>query len=135
MSLSAEDRLEIQQLLSDYSFYEDTGAAEDWAALFTRDGRFVGGGKAPVVGTSALIDFAARRWTDKPEVRARTHWVNNIVIKPIADGAEVNSYQLTIDKVNGELKVGQVSGKADIVRKEDGRWKFYEGRVVKVGAD
>lgn len=135
MSLTADDRLEIQQLLSDYSYYEDTGAAEQWAALFTRDGRFVGGGKAAVVGTAALIDFAARRWNDKPEVRTRTHWISNVVIHPAPDGAEVNSYQMTVDKVNGELKVGQVSGKKDQVRKEDGRWKFFERCVVKVGVE
>jgi len=134
-SLSAEDRLDIQQLLSEYSFHEDTGAAEEWAALFTRNGTFQGGGdKAPITGRAALAEFARRRWEEKPEVRSRAHWVCNIIIEPTETGAHVSSYQMNVDKIEAGYVVSGVSGKSDEVCREDGRWRFEKRTVVPVGS-
>jgi uncharacterized protein (TIGR02246 family) len=131
-SLTAEDRLDIQQLISEYSFHEDSGDAAAWAALFTSDGSFIGAGRPPVTGTAALVAFARKRW-ERPEVRARTHWVSNIVIRPTAQGAAAESYQLTVDKIGKEFRITSVAGKSDELRRENGKWRFHIRRAVPVG--
>lgn len=128
--LSADDRLEIQQLMAEYAFCDDTGDAERWASLFTAEGTFVGLGKAPVVGRAALEAFARKRWDDKPEVRRRTHFVSNIVIHPSPEGATAESYQMTIDKFPDGQRVKGVTGKSDELRVENGKWRFHSRRTV-----
>ena len=130
--LTAEDRLEIQQLMSEYSFHEDRGSAQEWGALFTHDGSFVGLGKAPVSGRDNLVAFAVRRWNEKPHVRNRTHWISNIVISPTAEGAISQSFQMSVDLEGDQYKIANISAKADQLRREDGQWRFYERRIVPI---
>lgn len=127
--LTVEDRVEIQELIAQYCHYEDSGDAEGYAGLYTTDGRFVGGGGKLAVGHAALVEFATRRWADKPQVHDWIHWTANIVITPTTDGAEVRSFQMVIDCAGGSYRVHKLSGKHDIVRKENGRWRFYERKV------
>lgn len=128
--LSADDRCEIEQLMARYAFCDDNGDAEQWASLFTEDGQFTGLGKQPVVGRAALLEFAQKRWLEKPEVRKRTHWVSNIVITPTDDGATAESYQMTIDRGADGLRVKGVTGKSDVLRKVGGEWRFQSRRTV-----
>jgi hypothetical protein len=128
--LTAEDRLDIHQLIAQYSYYEDNGNAEAWAALFTVDGRFVGSGDKLIIGRDNLIEFARRRWEDKPQVRDWLHWVSNVVIRPTADGAEADSYHMTIEKRADGHAIGRPSGKSDEFRRENGEWRFHVRRVV-----
>jgi uncharacterized protein (TIGR02246 family) len=136
--LSAEDRLEIQQLIARYSFYEDSGQAESYASLFTSDGTFFGGGDKTVTGREALARFARERWETRPQVRKWTHWVSNIVITPTPDGAEAKSYSMVVEK-NGndgnDYKIVKTSGKHDELRREDGSWRFHVRRVFALPAE
>lgn len=127
--LSAQDRLDIQELIAEYCHYEDSGEAEAWADLYTSDGRFVGGGGKLAVGREALVEFATRRWADKPQVHNWIHWTANVVIRPTADGANVRSFQMVVECDGANYRVHKLSGKDDVVRKENGRWRFYERRV------
>ena len=127
--LSAEDRLEIQQLIARYSFYEDSGQAESYASLFTSDGTFFGGGDKTVTGREALARFARQRWETRPQVRKWTHWVSNIVITPTPDGAEAKSYSMVVEKNDNNYKIVKTSGKHDELRREDGVWRFHVRRV------
>jgi uncharacterized protein (TIGR02246 family) len=127
--LTAQDRLDIQELISEYCHYEDSGDAEAWAELYTSDGRFVGGGGKLAVGRAALVEFATRRWADKPQVHNWIHWTANIVIRATPEGASARSFQMVIECDGSRYKVYKVSGKDDVMRKENGRWRFYERRV------
>jgi hypothetical protein len=129
-ALTVEDRLEIHQLISQYSFYEDSGNAEAWAALFTNDGGFIGSGDKSIFGRENLTEFARRRWADKPQVRNWTHWVSNIVIRPAAGGAVSESYQMTLEKQADGYRIVKLSGKSDELRREDGEWRFHVRRIV-----
>lgn len=129
-TLSADDKLEIQELIAEYSFHEDTGNAEAWGALFTADGRFCGRNKPPVVGRDNLIAFARKRWETKPQVHHRAHWVSNIIIRASQDGATASSYQMSIDKDEDAYRIVSLTGKEDELRKEDGKWRFHVRRVV-----
>lgn len=132
-TLSAADRLEIRELIAEYCFCEDTADAEGWAALFTTDATLIGsGGKPPVVGRDALLEFARRR-DSNPEKRNRIHLATNIVIHPTSEGARAKSYQVTIDRLETGLKIAKISGRADELRRENGRWRFYFRRVGDIG--
>lgn len=52
--LSLEDRLDIQDLFSNYGYAIDDNRADDWLALFTDDGAFVAEGLGRSVGPAAL---------------------------------------------------------------------------------
>jgi uncharacterized protein (TIGR02246 family) len=133
--LSAEDQLEIQQLMSRYSFYEDSGQAEEYASLYTVDGSFVGSGDKKVTGREALARFARERWETKPQVRTWTHWVSNIVITPTPGGAEARSYSMVVEKAGDGYRIVKVSGKQDELRREDGAWRFHVRAVFPLPSD
>ncbi|MBC2665285.1 nuclear transport factor 2 family protein [Novosphingobium flavum] len=127
--LTVEDRCAIHDLIAEYCHYEDSGDAAGWASLYTTDGRFVGGGNKLAVGYDALLEFATRRWADKPQVHDWVHWTANIVIRPTAEGAEARSFQMVVECKGDNYRIYKVSGKHDILRKENGQWRFYERRV------
>jgi uncharacterized protein (TIGR02246 family) len=133
--LSAADQHEIRALISEYSIHEDCGNAEAWAQLFTSDGSFYGSGKPSVHGRDNLLASAHRRWAERPEVHGRVHWVSNIIITADPLGARASSYQMTTKEIDGVNRITAVSGKEDILRKENGKWRFHVRRVVPIGAD
>jgi uncharacterized protein (TIGR02246 family) len=130
--LTAEDRLDIHQLIAEYSHYEDNGDAASWGALYTADGRFVGsGGDKEIIGRDNLVEFARRRWADKPQVRKWIHWVSNVTIRGTADGAASQSFQMTVEaQADGGYRIVKLSAKSDELRREDGKWRFHVRRVV-----
>jgi len=129
--LTAADRVEIQE----HTHYEDNGDAAAWAALYTEDGRFVGSGDKLIVGRAKLEEFAASRWADKPKVRKWTHWACNVVTTATPEGAEARSYQMVVETNGAANHIVKVSGKLDELRREDGRWRFYERKVYTLPAE
>ena len=132
-SLSVEDRLNIQELMSLYLFCDDNGDAETYASLYTEDGTFIGLGKPPVVGRANLVAFAQKRW-ELPENRKRSHWLANVIAWATPEGAAAKSYQMTVEKVGNTYKHSQ-SGKHDELRRVNGVWRFHVRRVVEILAD
>jgi len=101
--LSAEDRLEIQELLHRYMFILDAGdqhgSGDGYADLFTEDGTF---GQRPP-GREALA-MAAGRTPDGGYAEAHTRGPHNQIhinvgeiIVPSPEGARGTSYLLMID--------------------------------------
>ena len=124
-TLTADDRLEILELHSKYSLYEDTGQSELWAELWTKDGSFVGKRGNSVSGRENLLRFSQERW-EKPESRVKAHWVSNVIITPTAEGADCIAYGMLLARTDaGEYRIMQVQGKKDKLRREDGRWRFH----------
>jgi hypothetical protein len=129
--LTAEDRLDIHELIAAYSHYEDNGDAASWGALFTRDGRFVGSGDKEIIGRDKLVEFARKRWADKPQVRNWIHWVSNVTMWSTPEGAESQSYQMTVEaQKDGGYRIVKLSAKADQLRRENGKWRFHVRRIV-----
>lgn len=135
VKLSAEDRLEIQQLMARYSLYEDSGQAAEYASLYTVDGSFVGSGDKKVTGREALARFARDRWETKPQVRKWTHWVSNIVITPTPEGAQARSYSMVVEKSDDGYRIVKISGKQDELRREDGAWRFHVRAVFELPSE
>lgn len=128
--LTTEDQLEIRQLISQYSFYEDTGDAEAWGSLFTSEGRFIGSADNEIIGRDKLVEFARKRWKEKPKVHKWLHWVSNVVISPGEHGAKSQSYQMTVEVMDEGYRIVKLSAKSDEIRKEGGKWLFHIRRVV-----
>jgi hypothetical protein len=132
--LSAEDRLAIHQLIAEYCVHEDSGAAKEWAALYTRDGRFISKAGKATVGRDALVAFATERWK-RPEVHRWVHWVSNVTIKPIPEGAEAFSYAMVVAKAeDGTFAIVNMQAKRDTLRIEDGAWRFHVRQVERLQA-
>jgi len=131
--LTVQDRIEIQDLIAEFNYHEDSGAAAAWAALFTEGGSMTGMGKKPVVGRDDLLALATRRWETKPEAHGRAHWVCSIRIWATETGAAAESYQMSVDRDESGFRIVAVTIKADDLRKEDGRWRFQARRVLPLG--
>lgn len=88
MSLSVEDRLEIQELYARYNHAIDFGKADAWAACFTPDGVFTASAAGTFTGTEALANFV-RSFAERMKAR---HWTNNLVIEGTPGGAQGTCY-------------------------------------------
>jgi uncharacterized protein (TIGR02246 family) len=133
-ALSAEDRLEIQELIARYCRYEDNGDAQAMAALFAEDGCTVNSRGQAIAGRDALEEAARRRW-ESPDARRCVHWVTNVIVEPSDDGASASSYQLIfmVDADSG-IHVRSLSAKHDRLRRDGGRWLFVTREVVPLAA-
>jgi hypothetical protein len=132
-ALSTADRAEIIRLFARYTLAEDSGETARYAALFTADGSLAGRGDQLVTGRAALEAYAADRWENRRQVRGHTHWTSNISLNPTADGgATAISYLMVVQAQGDDFSVTEVSGRRDVLRREDGRWLFQERRVLPV---
>jgi uncharacterized protein (TIGR02246 family) len=85
MALTAEDRLEMTDLLGRYNQAIDNRKAEAWADTFTSDGVFVVEGSEPIAGRDALIAMVeAMGENSTPPTK---HWVSNLRFDGDGDNA------------------------------------------------
>lgn len=115
MALSAQDRVEIMQLVARYNRAADARDAEAWADTFTEDGVFIKDARPEVKGRTAL----AKNIRDLPPTNSR-HWTLNLVIEGDEDRADVQADFALLC----ENRIEYTGRYANSLRKVDGRWKF-----------
>ncbi len=95
-SLSAEDVLDIQQLVARYGYVLDNGAdgGKAYADLFTPDGVFASP-QATVSGREALLKFAAGHRPGQGPAYVR-NFAANVKLEPAPDGARGRVYGVVI---------------------------------------
>ena len=135
--LTAQDYIDIQQLLHRYAFALDTCSNNgyDYADLYTPDGVFywgVGGRKS--VGREQLAEAAGggkqgcqRQKTANRENPIQTHVTLNAVIEPSAEGAIGKSYLVYpgVQGITGDgTHTGHVGGYQDVYVKTAKGWRF-----------
>lgn len=126
MPLSADDKLEIQELETRYYFTVDHDDLDGWVAAFTEDGQF----ESPfgnATGAEAL-----RTWIEgfhKHAAGNRHMWLNHLSEED-GEGARSVSYFLVVDAGN-QPTLGAIGEYESQLRKEGGRWKFSR-RVLKL---
>jgi hypothetical protein len=115
MSLTADDHVQIQQLVTRFGYAVDTGANDGamFADLFTEDGVY-GGAK----GRSQLAALTRTR----PGGVAHRHFVSNVIVRPTGKGATGTQYEVM-------FAVGQDGTQSTIAR--TGR---YEDTYTKTAA-
>ena len=136
-ALTALDYIEIQQLVSKYSYAIDgcTNNGYDYADLFTADGIFywsVGGRKS--VGREELAEAAGggKNGCKKMTLATRekplqTHVAQNLVIEPSPEGAIGKSYLVYpgVEGTHGDpTHTGHVGGYQDVYVKTAQGWRF-----------
>lgn len=123
MTLSAEDKIAIQQLCAIYANAMDSGDVEQWLETWHQDGVWEGGvgryeGKERLA--QLLLDLGNR-------IVGKRHVMTNFVIDGDGTEAVQTCYLLIIDRAR-ELLPGSAVYK-DTLRKVDGCWLFTKRSV------
>jgi len=121
MQLTADDMLELQNILGRYCVLMDQGDAA-WADLFTEDGVLAGIMPEPVVGRAALrhVPGGALQHTGG----FFRHLVGSIAIAPAGEGrATISAYNLVSDWRDGGKLVMLARYNISAIRTTDG-WRL-----------
>lgn len=126
MSRPAEQA--IRRLKHEYCFAIDSGRYEEWASLFTEDGRFSTGPEDTIEGHEELLAFASEEFDETFETT--THIVTNPVID--VDGSEASGrWYLLFIFVTGDGSVSWSQARYDDrYRRVDGTWRIAESSVT-----
>jgi len=122
-SLTADDRLEIAEVMARWAAFEDGGQAEAWAGLFTADGVSTSASGKHLTGHAALAGNARTRW-NKPGGQDVAHIFAAPVIEPSTEGAIARHYGVLVDRA-GAVVLGVLSRRTCHLRREDGRWRIF----------
>jgi hypothetical protein len=126
--LTAEDYVEIQQLVVSYPYALDTAANNgfDYADLFAPDGEFI---RPPTKGRDNLAKLALDQPHGPNYVR---HYLANQLIEPTADGAVGKQYLVVIDVgESGKPSTLFLGGHyEDVYAKTDAGWKFKRREFI-----
>lgn len=123
MSLTPQDKLEIQELSSKYAIAMDEGKLEDWMQTWAKNGIWEGG-----VGKFAGENLKDLLPTLGDRIRGKRHIMTNFVITGEGNFAEQKCYLLIID-----IAKKAMPGTAlylDKLEKIDGNWLFVERKVT-----
>ena len=127
-NLTAEDYIEIQQLVYSYPYSLDTAANNgfDYADLFSPDGEFI---RPPTKGRDNLAKLALDQPHGANYVR---HYLANQVIEPTAEGATGKQYLVVIDVGEaGKPSTLFLGGHyEDVYAKTDAGWKFKRREFI-----
>lgn len=115
MTLSAQDRVEMMQLVARYNHAADAGDAEAWADTFTADGVFKKDHAPEVVGREALVRMVRER--DPHNAR---HWTLDFIIEGDGDRATMQADFALLCENRIEFTGRYVNQLAKV----DGVWKF-----------
>lgn len=125
MSLSAEDRTEIQNLAGRYSHALDNGIPEAWAEVWTEDG--------------VMEMVTQERWITGDELRALAapgggdaqsrHMPSTFVIEGEGDEASMSSY-VTVVRCDDPAKIVFQGRYVDVLRRVDGAWKIAHRTIL-----
>ena len=129
--LSADDRLEIQELVARYNRAVDGGDAAGWVGTFAEDGIF----ESLLVGThSGHVEL--RAFADEFVAGAYDawaggqHWIGSMIIEGSGDTATVFSYHIMYVPVEREVRgVLMAAHDDEVIRTADG-WRFSRRRLV-----
>jgi 3-phenylpropionate/cinnamic acid dioxygenase small subunit len=140
MSLSSEDRQQLNDLMMRYARAVDIdGTEEEFLAMFTEDA-VIDGPAAHHEGTQGVKDFA-RRVIERRKLRQGRHVVTNLLIEGAGDHASVRAYLVVYmtettpipPKNSRTSELLYVGVYECIARRVDGAWRLKQ-RIVKVDA-
>jgi hypothetical protein len=130
-----EDKMEILELISRYSFAADTEGPEAFAGVFSEDGIFHGRAGQPdeiiVRGHNQLLAFAARAYQGRGTRQGRHHQSTTMFVELNGDSACTRTYLMTTNVAEGSLPlVGLTSVYEDeIVRTPEG-WRIKYRKII-----
>lgn len=133
IALSADDRLDIQDVIARYAWALDTGDEAAFLKCFAQGAELVWEVfEEPVSwrGQAALQRFIAF-FRARPESAGRQHHVSNIVLEPSDDGASGRCYvAVALRQGDGPHRLNVMGWYEDRFVCEDGHWKISR-RVIR----
>jgi uncharacterized protein (TIGR02246 family) len=123
MSIAADEKDAIRELMASYAYALDSCRFADVAALFTEDGEWTTNygsarGRARI---AALLEGNVPKPGEGPQ---RKHYITNIIIRLDGEKAKATSDYLVVrESAGGLLPVMGGRYKDDLV-KQDGSWRF-----------
>lgn len=128
MSLSIEDRIEIETLYRLYNHRVDmTGDAAGMAALFTEDCVYDHGRFGRYEGRDAIQAFMQSAIDDQEA--GFQHWNDNLLIEGEGNDATATAYVMTLDARNVPPVIARASIYRDVLRRTADGWRFVSRRV------
>lgn len=119
-TLSFESDLEIRNLYAAYAFTFDRGEGDEWAQMFTSDGKIVIG-DVEIAGRTALAAFVGKRYEQFPGTR---HHTSNVELEVAAGGVRGRAYVLVL-RVDAEtLRLHSIGEYEDELVRSEGLWRF-----------
>lgn len=132
-TLSTEDRIAIQDIVSRYAWALDTGDVDGFVTCFASDGELIWDTfERPETwhGHKALRHFAAFL-RDQPRSAGRQHHVTNLLIEPATEGARGRAYAaVALRQGDGPHLLHVMGWYEDVYRREDGQWKLAR-RIIR----
>ena len=129
-ALTTEDRLDIAELFARYGWCFDSGAVEEFVALFTPTAAYELDGGRRFVGHAQIRSYIAQAATSA-WLPGRQHHVDQIVIEGSATRATARAYCTVTQRApDGGMSLVYLGRYADVCVKVDDRWLFEE-RVVR----
>lgn len=128
-TISAEDRLDILDVLGRLYWALDTGDEEGIRSVFTSDGVMTSGSGARFEGAEGIRRFAHES-VSNPTSRGRQHVTRPLYFYSSGEGWTVRSY-LTIlhcDEQSGEKRIRTMSCSDDTCVKTADGWRIKERR-------
>ena len=140
-TLTPQDYLDIQKLVSNYAYALDTGADNGYmyADLFAPDGEFVGG-SGSTKGRDALANMGRLQFIDghKPTYGV-SHFIMNHVIEPSPEGATGKEYMILVRIGENNQPGGEFSNIGghyeDAYTKNSQGWRFKRREFIPVKAN
>ena len=118
-----EDENEIRNLLLDYGRFLDGRDFKSYAALFARDGEWVGG-FGSVTGPANIQAFMEKNMGAGPNRRNDYHLLSNFVITVNGDAATAWSRWAFVVPGQSGAAIAQAGRYDDTLVRENGRWRF-----------
>lgn len=126
MSLTAEDRVEIQNLAGRYSQALDDGDPDAWADVWTADGVMEMVAQERWITGDSLRALAAARDDSTPQAR---HMPSTFVIDGAGDEASMSSY-VTVVSCDDPAKIVFQGRYVDKIRRVGGSWKLAHRTIL-----
>jgi uncharacterized protein (TIGR02246 family) len=130
-ALTAEDKLEIQELIARYNRAVDGGDADGWVETFTADGVFESLLVGVHRGRDALRAFADDFVAGSYDAwSGGQHWIGSVIIEGDRTKAEVFSYHIMYVPVENEVRGVLMAAHQDEAVLTDDGWRFSLRRLI-----
>lgn len=130
-TLSADDRLDIQDTAARYAWALDTGDVAGLVAVFAPDGVLVSTDGVAHRGRPAIAAYV-RPLVERPGFRGTQHQVGHHLIAGAGDRATARLYWHTLiaDQATGAHRIGNLGYYDDKYVRQGGVWHIAERAIV-----